>query len=161
MGKQSGTYTPVAIADVPQLVDNYEMTATLVGSKKANGEYSNLPEAQNLTWEDNFFDDDPDVVAVFDFDYQAMEDFNTSVGWAAIAATLIYTPIFVISMIGLAPCYLRSNAKWSSQAQHVAITRDGIRFVRDRRQCCWGMQCTDQGKSSKTGTTRFPSLHGR
>lgn len=34
--------------------------------------------------------------------------------------------------------------------QPVAVTRDGIRFVRDRRQACWGMPCTDQGRSSKT-----------
>jgi hypothetical protein len=158
MSKQSASYTPVSVTDTAQ-GDNYELTVALVEdpslyldhpAKTVNDQYSNLPEAQHLTWEDNFFDEEPDVVAVFDFDYEAMENFNTSVGWASLGCTIIYTPLFVLSMIGLAPCYLRRNTRWNAQAQHVAITRDGIRFVRDKRQCCWGMQCTDQGKSSKT-----------
>lgn len=53
-------------------------------------------------------------------------------------------------MLGLAPCYLRKNVRWNVTSQHVAVTRDGIRFVRDKRQACWGMPCTDSGKSSKT-----------
>jgi len=53
-------------------------------------------------------------------------------------------------MVGLAPCYLRKNVRWNVQSQHVAVTRDGIRFVREKRPTCWGWQCTDSGKSSKT-----------
>merc|ERR1711976_900066 len=49
-----------------------------------------------------------------------------------------------------APCYLRRNVEWSTRAQHVAITQDGIKFVRDRRPTCWGLPCTDKGKTSKT-----------
>ena len=115
--------------------------------------YANLPELRNnLTWTDSFFDDDEErVIAVFDFDYDAMEQYYTSVGWVGLGATMLYTPFFLVSLLGLAPCYLRKNVGWSSRAQHVAITRDGIRFVRDRRPCGWGMPCTDAGKSSKTG----------
>jgi hypothetical protein len=117
--------------------------------------YANLADLHNLTWTDTFFDDDEDVIAAFDFDYDAMENFYTTVGEISIAASMIFfTPCFLASLFVLAPCYLRKNMSWSSRAQHVAITRDGIRFVRDRRPCCWGMPCTDQGKRSKTG----PSL---
>jgi hypothetical protein len=112
-----------------------------------------LSEVKQLTWTDSFFDDDDDIVAVFDYDYEAMETFYTSMGWVAIGSTLLYTPLFLASLFGLAPCYLRQNVRWSTRSQHVAITRDGIRFVRDKRPCCWGLACTDQGKSSKTGTS--------
>ena len=121
--------------------------------KTLNPEYADLAEVHQVsTWTDNFFDEEDDIIAVFDFDYDAMESFYTSRGWVAIAATFLYTPLFMAQLIGLAPCYLQQNVRWSTRSQHVAITRDGIRFVRDRRPCCWGLPCTDQGKSSKTGT---------
>jgi hypothetical protein len=121
--------------------------------------YANLPELHNLAWTDTFFDDDEDVIAAFDFDYDAMENFYTSIGEVTILFSIIFfTPFFLASLVLLAQCYLRKNMSWSCRAQHVAITRDGILFVRDRRPCCWGMPCTDQGKSSKTGTFLFYSI---
>jgi hypothetical protein len=138
--------------------DQYELTATLVDpslyldkpAKTVDSQYANLAELRNITWTDTFFEDDDDVIAVFDFDYDAVEDFYTSVGWVSFGATLLYTPLFVLSLFGLTPCYIRSNVRWNTRAQHVAISRDGIRFVRDKRPCCWGLPCTDQGKNSKT-----------
>jgi hypothetical protein len=150
-------YTAIA-SEAP--ADQYELTATLVDPsslyvdkpvKTIDSQYANLTELRNITWTDTFFEDDDDIIAVFDFDYEAMEGFYTSVGWVALGSTLLYTPLFVLSLFGLAPCYIRRNVRWSTRSQHVAITRDGIRFVRDKRPCCWGMPCTDQGKSSKTG----------
>jgi hypothetical protein len=141
--------------------DQYELTATLVDTsslyldkpaKRINSQYATLAELRNITWTDTFFeDDDDDIIAVFDFDYDAMENFYTSVGWVSFGATILYTPLFMLSLFGLTPCYLRSNVGWNTRSQHVAVTRDGIRFVRDKRPCCWGLPCTDQGKSSKTG----------
>lgn len=153
-------YTAVANTEAPYEV-SCEVTATAVDPsslyvdkpavRSVESQYSSLPEVKDLAWTDTFFDNEDDVIAVFDFDYEKMEDFYTSVGWATIGATILYTPIFVLSLVGLAPCYLRSNVRWNTQAQHVAITRDGIRFVNDRRKSCWGMPCSDRGKSSKTG----------
>lgn len=165
MGKTS--YTPpdatyAAMAKAPE--EEYELTAALVSdpslyldkpAKMVDERYSDLPEVQNLTWTDSFFDGDDDVIAVFDFDYDAMESFYTNVGWVSLGCTLLYTPLFMLSLAGLAPCYLRSNVRWNTQSQHVAVTRDGIRFVRDKRPSCWGWQCTDQGKSTKTGKDGF------
>jgi hypothetical protein len=157
------TYTAVANSEAPY-EESYALTATAVDPsslyvdkpvRTVESQYSSLPEVKDLAWTDTFFDDESDVIAVFDFDYEKMEDFYTSVGWATIGATLLYTPIFVMSLVGLAPCYLRSNVRWNTQAQHVAITRDGIRFVRDKRKSCWGMPCSDQGKSSKTGKNKM------
>jgi len=120
-------------------------------------EYRQIPEARNLTWEDDFFQDDMDsdqdanIVAVFDMDYDAMESFYTSIGWISYALTLLYPPLFAIAtVVCCVPLVLRSNVQWAVRAKHVAITRDGIRFVTDRRSCGWGLSCMDVGKNSKT-----------
>jgi hypothetical protein len=137
------TYTAVAT-----VVDEPSSDKPL---RTAKSQFATLPEVQNLTWSDSFFDnEDDDVVAVFDFDYEGMEDFYTSVGWSTLACTVLYTPVMVLALVGLAPCYLRRNVQWNTRSQHVAITRDGIRFVRDKRSSCWGMPCSEKGKSSKT-----------
>jgi hypothetical protein len=156
------TYVAVATTVAP-FEETHEVTATAVDPSPlyvdkpvctVESQYSGLPEVKNLAWTDTFFGDEDDVIAVFDFDYDAMENFYTSVGWAMIGSALLYPPVFLTSLVGLAPC-LRSNVRWSTQAQHVAITRDGIRFVRDKRKSCWGMRCSDQGKSSKTGKNKM------
>mmetsp|Transcript_3233 Transcript_3233/g.9292 ORF Transcript_3233/g.9292 Transcript_3233/m.9292 type:complete len:327 (+) Transcript_3233:138-1118(+) len=119
----------------------------------SDDDYSNLPvEARNKTWGDAFFDleESSEIIAVFDFDYATMEDFNTKVGFASLAAFCLYPPILGVAMLGCTPCFLRRNVEWSARSQHVALTRDGIRFVRDRRKTCWGLPCTDAGRSSKT-----------
>jgi hypothetical protein len=119
--------------------------------------YGHLPEAAHLSWEDDYFDDDSDaiddenIVAVFDLDYDAMERYWEKVSWTSMGASMLLLPhVAWIAVLGLAPCYLRSNVRWTIRAQHVAITRDGIRFVRERRPTCWGSACTDAGKSTKT-----------
>lgn len=140
----------------------YELTATAVSAPSSlyvdrpvatvDSRFAGLPEAQDLTWTDTFFqdEDDGEVIAVFDFDYDQMENFNTSVGWVCLGATLLYTPFLAAALVSLTPCFLRQNVRWSTRAQHIAVTRDGIRFVNDRRKSCWGLACTDKGKSSKT-----------
>lgn len=122
--------------------------------RKLDEKYTAMANLRHeLTWTDPYFDEEDfenDVIAVFDFDYPAMETFYTSMGWATFASTILYTPFFVASLLGGAPCYLRKNVEWSTRTQHVAITHDGIRFVHDRRPCCWGLAMCDRGKSSKT-----------
>jgi hypothetical protein len=163
--KDSQEYTTVSLSDKEDeiAVELTEAVAVNLSHlyvdqpiKTVNPEYANLPELKGLTWTDSFFDEDDDIIAVFDFDYDAMESFYTNMGWAAIASTLLYSPLFIAQLVALVPCYLRKNVRWSSRSQHVAITRDGIRFVHDRRPSCWGLSCTDQGKTSKTG--RFHPL---
>ena len=129
--------------------DDFELQATAVAATDLNApfhhfqvheNFRHIPEARNLTWTDDFFEleDADDIVAVFDLDYEAMESFYSNVGWVCIGLSLLYTPLFVIASLTLAPCFLRKNVKWTVRAKHVAITRDGIRFVEDRRACGWG-----------------------
>jgi len=140
----------------PLVLQNVDAESLYVDQpvKTLDAKYAKLAKLrQELKWNDKFFDEegnDDDVIAVFDFDYDNMETFYTSMGWASLASTCLYTPLFVASLVGLVPCYLRKNVEWSTRSKHVAITQDGIRFVQERRPCCWGLPCTDRGKSSKT-----------
>ena len=120
--------------------------------RAVTSEYADIPETSELTWKDDFFDDDDGVVAAFDFNYEQMETCYSSVIWCYLGLSILYIPIFITLMAGLTPCYLQRNVQWRVQAQHISplpITRDGIRFVRNRRRTCWGCTCTDAGKSSK------------
>lgn len=118
--------------------------------RTVENEYSHLPEAKDLSWEDDFFDDEDGIVAVFDLDYDLMEEYYVRMGWVGLGSLLFFPNILMVCLLGMAPCYLRPNVKWNIKSQHVAITHDGIRFVRDKRHCLYGWQCTDVGKVSKT-----------
>ena len=79
----------------------------------------------------------------------------TTVGCIGLYAAFFFWPLgplIVVALYGLslAPFFLRSNVRWRAEAHHVAITRDGIRFVQDRRKAWWGLSVCDQGKHSKT-----------
>lgn len=166
MGKTDKTseisYTPVATAlpttdhaAIPAAkAVHYQDDGKFLDMNRAvrtvSAEYADIAETQGLMWQDDFFDDDDDVVAAFDFDYENMESFYSNISWCWFGLSIFYTPVFTACLVGLAPCYLKRNVQWSVKSQHIAITKDGIRFVRDKRPTCWGMPCTDAGKSSKT-----------
>jgi len=139
----STIYAPVA-----RLLNNEEEKITY----NVKPEYAaNIPEALNLSWEDDFFANDDDVIAVFDLDYELMRSFYEQMGWCTYFSSILIPPAFILATVpGLIPVFLKRNVAWNVNAQHVAVTRDGIRFVRDFRKSCWGLNCTDQGKNSKT-----------
>jgi len=115
---------------------------------------SSISPDHQLSWNDQYFhdtNDDDDIVAVFDYDYDKMEEYNTSVAWLWYGLSCLYPPIGIAAtLLGCAPCYLRQNVSWSARAQHVAVTRDGVRHVTDRHPSCCGLPCSDRGKVSKT-----------
>jgi hypothetical protein len=59
-------------------------------------EYRGMPEAADLTWEDNFFEREnqqillgsENVIAVFDFDYAEMEQYEAKRGCLALHGSL-------------------------------------------------------------------------
>jgi hypothetical protein len=116
---------------------------------RVGGAFSYLPEASNLTWNDDYFEDDDDVVAVFDLDYENMESFYSTLGWVAYGSTLFCGSIFWLGCLVGVPCFLRPNVSWTVRSQHVAVTRDGVRFVQDQHPTCWGQSCTDSGRKVK------------
>jgi hypothetical protein len=138
--------TPTAVATAVEL--------NRPAFRSVNPRYAHIPEARSLSWADDFFDnngdDDEDIVAVFDFDYDNMESYYSSLGWTCMGATLLVPNIFTLAIFGLVPCCLNNNVRWNVRAQHVAITRDGVRFVHDKHSTCWGFPFSDAGKNSKT-----------
>lgn len=126
--------------------------------------YQSIPESQGLEWTDGFFVEEEGVVAVFDFDYAQMVDFDTKtnavaqlccIGWLAAYCGFFAGPLGLIApaaytVVSMWPCFLRPQMEWHAHSQHVAVTRDGIRFVRDKRKSCWGCSICDQGRHSKT-----------
>ena len=84
---------------------------------------------------------------MFDFDYDKIIDFDWSVTkclWC------IFPPNFLCDCLVCNPCIAYKNIVWRTRAQHVAIHRDGIKFVADKHPSGCGFSCQDQGKNSKT-----------
>jgi hypothetical protein len=101
---------------------------------------------RTLKWEDTFFDQEDGLVAVFDFDYDKIASFKKS----AACVSMLFPPVLILGTLFCYPCFYRQQVDWDVYSQHVAITRDGIKFVKDRRKTGCGLSCTDAGKSSKT-----------
>eukprot|EP00927_Polykrikos_kofoidii_P043898 TRINITY_DN3799_c0_g1_i1.p1 TRINITY_DN3799_c0_g1~~TRINITY_DN3799_c0_g1_i1.p1 ORF type:complete len:249 (-),score=39.28 TRINITY_DN3799_c0_g1_i1:127-873(-) len=95
---------------------------------------------------DRYFDGQTGVVGIFDFDYDVIIDFETKLSWMR----LLLCPPAWLSCFCCAPCFLKPNVEWSARAQHVALTEDGIKYVKERRKSLCGLYCTDLGKESKT-----------
>ena len=95
---------------------------------------------------DVYFAQEPNLIAAFDFDYQTIVDFTTSLRWAQ----LVFLPPAWCSMACCYPCFLQQNVEWDVRSQHVALTVDGIRYVKEKRKSMCGLPCTDKGRESKT-----------
>lgn len=135
-----------------------------------------LPEACGLVWTDDFFDQEQDIIAVFDFDYESKIDQDissrkvmysfffvwfvlcgTGPAWTITSANSKYWWFFVLVlffvlyyMLIFMPCMIRSHARWQMESEHVAVTPEGILFVRDRFRSTCILPFLDFGKVSKT-----------
>ena len=103
---------------------------------------------RGLRTEDRFFDGEEGIVAVFDFDYEEIASFRQSVD----CVTLMFPPIFIFSLLACYPCFFVQQIKWDTYSQHVAVTQDGVKYVKDKRKTGCGLGCQDAGKTSKTET---------
>ncbi|KAL1523697.1 hypothetical protein AB1Y20_018634 [Prymnesium parvum] len=97
---------------------------------------------------DPFFAKDPDVLKTYAFDYDAISSFQKDV---------VYSQVIVgglpFSILCSLPCYFMctvQNIEDAVRAQHLAITRDGIKYVVDRHDKDCRLECQQQGKVSKT-----------
>lgn len=100
----------------------------------------------DLTWEDKFFDGEEGLVAVFDFDYEQIRSFQENVALTC----LLFPPTLIIGTLLCYPCFYRQQIAWDTNSQHVCVTRDGIKYVKDKRKSMCGLSCSDLGKTSKT-----------
>ena len=126
----------------PAIVDDPRLRVDHPLGTRVSQEFDYICEAQNLTWHDDFFEHDEDVIAVFDFDYDNMERHYRTLGWGFAASTVLCFPGSLFwCLVGMVPCYLNKNVTWSVRAKHLAVTPHGIVLVNDRRPCLWGEQC--------------------
>ena len=140
-----------AIADAQVVIPEATVVEDLMQPTRGRVDRTrfNIPEANGLTWTDNFFDDDDDIVAVFDFDYEGMESKYSAMTWCAYGSTFFWCHgIFWTGLFLGVPCYIGPNVRWNVRNQHVAITQHGVLFVHDKRQSCWGFPGCDIGRST-------------
>jgi len=93
-----------------------------------------------------YFDGTDGVVAVFPFDYEKIMDYQ----WEVTNNTFLAG--FPFCILGL-PCQLlcaKQNLEDAIRCQHVCVTRDGIRYVRDKHKTGCRFDCQDEGKVTKT-----------
>mmetsp|Transcript_32919 Transcript_32919/g.61685 ORF Transcript_32919/g.61685 Transcript_32919/m.61685 type:complete len:233 (-) Transcript_32919:42-740(-) len=100
-----------------------------------------IPESK-----DDFFKGEPGLVAVFDYDYEAIITFYQKLRWAQ----FICVPPAWISTLFCYPCFLNQNVEWDTRSRHLALTVDGIKFVHTKRKTLCGLSFTDRGQESKT-----------
>ncbi|KAL9181700.1 hypothetical protein ACHAXT_012043 [Thalassiosira profunda] len=102
--------------------------------------------ARSFRWTDQFFEREEGLVAVFDFDYDKIAAFRKDVA----CVSLLFPPVLVCSALFCWPCFFRQQIDWDVHSQHVAVTRDGIKYVKERRKTGCGLGCQDAGRVSKT-----------
>lgn len=93
---------------------------------------------------DQYFENEPGLVAVFDFDYDRIIEYQKSYQWALVKC---FPPCWPCCCC---PWYIDQNIEWSVRAQHVALTVDGIKYVTEKRKNAFGFSHSDIGKFSKT-----------
>ena len=97
---------------------------------------------------DAFFAKDADVLKTYKFDYDASAEWATDVAFSNnVIAGLPFSIIFN------APCFYafeKENIVDKVRAQHLALTRDGIKYVVDKHDQGCRLECQKQGKVSKT-----------
>lgn len=86
---------------------------------------------------------------MFDFDYQQVASFQKTVASVSmLVGSLCLYPC--LSSLCCYPCCYQNQIDWDVYSQHIAITRDGIKYVKDTRHRHCGLACQDAGKESKT-----------
>jgi hypothetical protein len=138
---------PATLAALLGLAERAEL-ATMVRTSSGSGDQSSVVVADpGFSWEDKYFADTEGVVAVFDFDYEKIINFDWEV---TTTLWLICPQSCIIGSLFCQPCFAYQNISWRTKAQHVAVHRDGIKYVTEKQNSGCGFQCQDIGKSSKT-----------
>lgn len=132
-------------------------------------------ESNSRKWDDTFFDDDEDVIEVFDFDYPLMEEIGVKsmrpvvvsnallIYIVALYAVIVLTiqdlwqsskplVIYIATVVAISSlefCFFRRRIHCYVYSLHLCITREGIHLVQGKRKTCYGWVCTDRCKTSK------------
>eukprot|EP00934_Nitzschia_sp_Nitz4_P005933 Nitzschia sp. Nitz4//scaffold141_size107518//106780//107301//NITZ4_004303-RA/size107518-exonerate_est2genome-gene-0.63-mRNA-1//1//CDS//3329536369//5923//frame0 len=90
---------------------------------------------------DTYFENDDTVLAVYDFDYATIIDFRSKLESRKAIAGFVLMPLCwpCVPLIVCCECMSDKplqyeNVKGAVEAQHVALTKDGIRYVVERHK---------------------------
>jgi hypothetical protein len=92
-----------------------------------------------------YWADEPNLIREWEIDYEQLVRFDRTLN-------LKWQALFCFGG-GLALpflCCTLDNIRDADRAQHVAITRDGIRYSVDKHKTCCRCDCLDEGKVTKT-----------
>lgn len=102
-------------------------------------------------FKDHFFDGQ-DVLKTYEIDYDAVAAFDTEVAWSNFVGMAFFPPTLPFALLGCATysCLTVPNVRDATNATHLAITRDGIKYVVDRHHAACRLDCQERGRTSKT-----------
>ena len=98
---------------------------------------------------DPYFKDDPDVLKTYSFDYAKIVAFEQDLHFSNLLGNILCPPCLLLGCMSYFACE-KQNIDDKVKAQHLAITRDGIKYVVERHAEGCRMECQQQGKVSKT-----------
>lgn len=142
-------------------------------------------DASRLSWSDTFFEEYDNIIAVFDFDYDAIQDYEKKVAWLMYLSPVLLVPVWLLATLinlsllrfglflmpmvwlsllllplifvsliffaaqtlSLFPCHAEQRIAWDVRSRHIAVTEDGVLYVKDYRETCCGLPCTDASRS--------------
>jgi len=90
---------------------------------------------------DAFFKDDANVLKSYVFDYDLIVEFEQAMAWQQIVEGALWPCLWPCQMYQAVYywLYTKENIVEATEAQHLAISRDGIRYVVEKhsaKQCC-------------------------
>lgn len=104
------------------------------------------------TFVDKYFEGQDGILKTYEIDYDAVIAFDKDVSWSALVGlcfVLPAMPVALCGMLGYSSCIV-PNIQDKTNATHLAITRDGIKYVVDRHHSLCRLNCQEVGKVSKT-----------
>ena len=103
------------------------------------------------SFQDPYFEGQ-DVLKTYEISYSKVQSFDRDVAWSGLVGGLFLPPTIIPALCGMAAfsAFAGPNIDDKAKATHLAITRDGIRYVVDRHPTACRLDCQEAGKMSKT-----------
>lgn len=101
---------------------------------------------------DRYFEGQDGILKTYQLDYDAIVEFDKAVAWSGLVGAMFFPPSMPFALLGLctySTC-IGPNIRDAARATHLAITRDGIKYVVDRHPSGCRLDCQEVGKVSKT-----------
>ena len=98
---------------------------------------------------DPFFAGNADVLKTYEFDYDSIIKFVRDSVESNMIGNIIVPPCLILACIQHQACGIQ-NIEDRARAQHLALTKDGIKYVVGKTPGDCRMECEERGKTSQT-----------